>query len=161
MYEFSILSSGNKSLDDEIQVHQISSSGSFLNRSNDNKQFLIEWIIKSLEKRQPFVNRRARAELTLANATNQIAEVLENAVDTTKTEEEFLLSLDKLISLSQEEMMHDFAKAFKKDIDTLKNELRDLRKVLIKSNSLIGILFFIGSNCCIGMHSCIISLTKF
>ena len=138
-------SSGNKSLDDEIQVHQISSSGSFLNRSNDNKQFLIEWIIKSLEKRQPFVNRRARAELTLANATNQIAEVLENAVDTTKTEEEFLLSLDKLISLSQEEMMHDFAKAFKKDIDTLKNELRDLRKVLIKSNSLIGILFFIGS----------------
>ncbi|MDE0571563.1 MAG: hypothetical protein OSB44_12830, partial [Verrucomicrobiales bacterium] len=138
-------SSGNKRLNDGIPVHQISSLGSFLNRLNNNKQLLIEWIIKSLEKRQPFMDRRVRAELTLANATNQMAKVLESAAETTKTEEECLLSFDKLISLSQEEMIYDFAEAFKKDLDVLKNELRDFRKTLVKSNSLISILFFIGS----------------
>jgi len=138
-------SSGNERLNDGIPVHQISSLGSFLNRLNNNKQLLIEWIIKSLEKRQPFMDRRVRAELTLANATNQMAKVLESAAETTKTEEECLLSFDKLISLSQEEMIYDFAEAFKKDLDVLKNELRDFRKTLVKSNSLISILFFIGS----------------
>jgi len=138
-------SSGNKRLNDEIPVHQISSLGSFSNRLNNNKQLLLKWIIKSLEKRQPFMDRRVRAELTLANATNRMAKVLESAAETTKTEEKCLLSFDKLISLSQEEMIYDFAEAFKKDLDVLKNELRDLRKTLIKSNSLISILFFIGS----------------
>lgn len=140
-----IRSSGNKKLDDEIPVHQISSSGSFSDRLNNNKQLLLEWIIKSMEKREPFVDRRVGAELTLANATNQMAKVLESAAETTKTEEECLLSFDKLISLSQEEMIYDFAEALKKDLDVLKNELRDLRNILIKSNSLISILFFIGS----------------
>ena len=138
-------SSGNKRLNDEIPVHQISSLGSFSNRLNNNKQLLLKWIIKSLEKRQPFMDRRVRAELTLANATNRMAKVLESAAETTKTEEKCLLSFDKLISLSQEEMIYDFAEAFKKDLDVLKNELRDLRKTLIKSNSLISILFFIGN----------------
>ncbi len=137
--------SANKRLNDEIPIHQISSSGSFSNRLNNNKQLLLEWIITSLEKRQPFVDRRVRAELTLTNATNQMAKVLESAAETTKTEEECLLSFDKLISLSQEEMIYDFAEALKKDLDVLKNELIDLRKILIKSNSLISILFFTGS----------------
>ena len=137
--------SGNKRLNDEIPIHQISSSGPFSNRLNNNRQLLLEWIIISLEKRQSFVDRRLRAELTLTNATNQMAQVLESAAETTKIEEECLLSFDKLISLSQEEMTYDFAEALKKDLDVLKNELIDLRNILIKSNSLISILFFIGS----------------
>jgi len=70
---------------------------------------------------------------------------LDRAAETTKTEEESILSFDKLIALSQEEMTYDFAEAFKKDLDVLGDELRVLRETLIKSNSLVGILFFIGS----------------
>jgi len=138
-------SSGNKKLNDQIPVHQISSSGSLSDRVNNKKQLLQEWIIKSLEKRQSFVDRRVRAELILAKATNQMAQVLDRAAETTKTEEESILSFDKLIALSQEEMTYDFAEAFKKDLDVLGDELRVLRETLIKSNSLVGILFFIGS----------------
>ncbi len=140
-----VRSSGNKMLNDEMPVHLISSSGSFSDRLNDSKKLLLEWIGKSLEKRQPFADKCVRAELTLTNTTNQMAKVLENAAEITKKEEECLLSLDKLVSLSQEEVVYDFAEAFKKDLDILKNEFRDLRRNLIKSNSLVSILFFLGS----------------
>ena len=73
-----------------------------------------------------------------------MAHVLESSTETTKAEEESMLSIDKLIALSQEEMTYDFAEAFKKDLDVLKNQLRVLREILIKSNSLVGTLFFTG-----------------
>jgi hypothetical protein len=138
-------SSGNKKLNDQIPAYQISSSGLLSNRENNNKKLLLKWIIKSLGERRPFVNRRLRAELTLAKATNQMAQVLESTAETTKAEEESMLSFDKLVALSQEEMTYDFAEAFEKDLDVLKNELIVLREIIIKSNSLVGNFSLTGS----------------
>ena len=150
--------SGNKQLNDQIPVYQISSSGSLSNRENNNKELLLKWIVESLGKRRPFVNRRHRAELTLAKTTNQMAQVLESSTETTKAEEESMLSIDKLIALSQEEMTYDFAEAFKKDLDVLKNQLRVLREILIKSNSLVGTLFFTGGRKFMSQRKCFMEI---